>query len=161
MAIFVLMGLSITKTDAMTTIEELNRLVARFEKELSNNQAYIGLRHAKGLLSILEASNHHVDNPIVMSTVPIYTPDGYNVNASQIQKAEFVLKEANKALTTAEIVEKIIQLEPSKDKRKTAAGLSAVLGDYAKRNKVVTRYKNKNGELVYSLIEWPHDPTYH
>lgn len=64
----------------------------------------------------------------------------------------YFLRRSDSPLTTAEIVDRIIQQEPTLEKRKVSAGLSAVLGDYAKRNKVVKRDTNKNGELVYSLI---------
>lgn len=147
-------------TNDIETIDELNRLIASFEKQLSNNQAYIGLTHAKGLLNVLSNSNQGYARADLQS-FPVVAGTSYNPEASQIQKAEFVLKEADKPLTTAEIVNRIIELEPSKDKRKTAASLSAVLGDYCKRNKVVTRRVNENKELIYSLLEWPHDPKYY
>lgn len=135
------------KIDAETTIEGLKQLRKKFEDDLRSNKSFIGLNSINSLLQLLESA------PSQNTTIGLPIIENYDPTLSQIRKAEYFLRKANKPLTTSEIVDLILIEEPNLNKSKVMGGLSAVLGDYAtKKKKIVKRETNKKGELVYSLL---------
>lgn len=78
---------------------------------------------------------------------------------SSRKQSEFILnqayeKEGKRGLTNAEVVEKILQLNPAADRKALIRNLSVVFSTLVPKNKVFGRYKNTYNENVYTLLSW-------
>lgn len=79
---------------------------------------------------------------------------GYNPDASWRNKIEQILRHFNRPVTTTDIVNLMLELEPAmRDKRDRAVGaVSAILSSKSNRDKYSSRKNDKN-QYEYSLIK--------
>lgn len=77
----------------------------------------------------------------------------YNLDWTWVDKIEYILQEANKALTTSEIVTRVIRLDPKLEghERKVLGSISAVLSAKSKPGGRFKRGENERGALVFWL----------
>ncbi len=138
------------------TKEALQEYVQKLEQQLSELPLFMKYRLAQNLLKdsdVTEVISDHKSDTVI----PIESEGNeYLTGWSIIKKAEFVLNSSNTGMTTAEIVDAILKIEPGlKDNRsKIVANLSGTLGAKAKVGTKITRRKNKLDEFVYYMVKW-------
>lgn len=101
-----------------------------------------------------EKSNQQNQTSNITITNKNINSNGYLTGWSILKKTLFILKQARCPLTTGEVVDALIKLEPSFNTKKRAltTQVSSQLGHESKKEKgKIKREKNNLDKLVYSL----------
>ena len=82
----------------------------------------------------------------------------YNINWVWIKKIRFVLEQSFREMSTADVVDALIELQPAlkPERVKIVSNVSALLGQQTKSaSPLFSRRKNDSGEWIYKLIGKP------
>ncbi|OFY96300.1 MAG: hypothetical protein A3K10_03010 [Bacteroidetes bacterium RIFCSPLOWO2_12_FULL_31_6] len=129
---------------------------AELERALSEMSLFQELKEIQTLIAELDGENEETEPLLVVEFKPAkpFHISAYNKLWSSLKKAEFVVKEAGRGLSTREISNAIVLREPTINRTALVSNLSAGLGIKAKEGKVFFRTKTELGENIYSLLEW-------
>lgn len=90
--------------------------------------------------------------PIGEAVPAIVFPDGYDPNWTWFLKAKFILKQFNRPLTNAQIIEEILKREPNMDKKKALNSMSATLVvKSSSQTSGLTKNVSEGSDQTYSL----------
>lgn len=126
---------------------QYSTLVSTYNERIKALKNELGL--LESTLNLLESTLNQKES---ISSAKITPANGYNANWKWQRKLEYLLNELG-GMTSAQIVEKVLEYEPDKieQRSKVMASVSANLSANAKEGGIYVRVQNERDDFVYSI----------
>jgi hypothetical protein len=145
--------LPVVKKAMESAYQELKKRIEPLQKEMEDMEPLLiqlGIIPGK---QEYKTSNHvPADfNSWLNIVLPPQPVNGYNRAWRWLQKIEYVLVQAKRAMTSIEIVEELSKIDPAESKVRLMNSVPATLSTAFKERKL-TRATNERGEYIYDVV---------
>ncbi len=145
------MDIRIKNTHAQLLLDAYDAKIEAIDQQLTPLQKK-KIEYVEAKRDILRQINgEQVTDTIPSSVQSKIQLNGYDYEWTWVDKAKYILKKSNAPLSSAEIVDQLLIVEPNIKRSTAMKSLSSILGVRAKAGIDFLRANNSTGDNVYSL----------